>query len=123
MDHFILLSSKNSMTEFIAHTTPAVNRPSKNIPKYPMAKSSELILPRVVDKKNPTHVEVHKGQLINSPRNLDFFPIHVRNPSNMDPYTSMVVIPYAIKLQKTNNPIIIKDTEINFKNQPPLFII
>lgn len=71
--------------EFIAQTIPAVNKPSKNIPKYPIAKSSELILPSVADKKNPTHVDVHSGQLINSPKNLDFLPIHVRNPSKMEP--------------------------------------
>jgi len=88
-----------------------------------MLNNSELILPNVADKKKPTHVDVHKGQFISSPKNLDLFDIQLRNPSNMDPYTIMVVIPYAIKVQKINSPIILKDTEINFKNQPPLLVI
>lgn len=97
--------------------------PSKKIPKNPMANNSELILPKTADKKKPTQVDVHNGQLINSPKNFDFFIIHDLTLSKIEPYTSMVVIPYAIKLQNINNPIILKDKKINFKNQPPLFII
>ena len=110
MDHFILLSSKNSITEFMAHTTPAVNNPSKKIPRYPIANNSELILPKVAESKKPTHVDVHRGQLINSPKNFECFPIQLLSFSKMEPYTIMVVIPYAIKDQKINKPIILKDT-------------
>lgn len=98
------------MKEFMAHTTPAVNIPSKKIPKYPIANNSELILPNVSDKKKPTHVDVHIGQFINSPKNLDLLTNQALNPSKMEPYTIMVVIPYAIKDQKINKPIILKDT-------------
>jgi len=66
--------------------------------------------PKVNDKKKPTHVDVHRGQLTNSPKNFECFLIQLRRPSNIDPYTIMVVIPYAIKLQNINKPIILKDT-------------
>ena len=60
----------------MVQTIPAVNKPSKNIPKYPIANNSALILPNTAERKKPTHVDVHSGQLINSPKNLDFLPIH-----------------------------------------------
>lgn len=72
-----------------------------------------------MDKKKPTHVEVHKGHAINSPKNFELRVIQARDVLKMDPYTSMVVIPYAMNPHKTNIPIILKDTEFNFKNQPP----
>ena len=109
--HFILLSSKNSTTELRVQTAPAVKRPSKKIPKYPTLNKSLVIPPNVIDRKNPTHVAVQRGQLINSPKNLECFVIRVRSPSKIDPYTIMVVIPYAIKVQNINNPIIIKYTD------------
>ena len=52
--------------------------------------------PRVIEKKNPTHVDVHSGQLMSSPKNFECLPIKFLKPSNIEPYTRMVVIPYAL---------------------------
>ena len=102
--YFILLSSKNSTIVFIAHTPPAANIPSKKIEDKPFNPNLLDIPPKQIEKKKPTHVEVHKTQLINPDKNLPkklkginwLFPhlwIPFLSPLNIDPYTKIVVIP------------------------------
>jgi hypothetical protein len=49
---------------------------------------------------NPTQVDVHNVQLINSPKNFDFDLIHNLVDSNIEPQTNIDVNPYAVKIQK-----------------------
>lgn len=60
---------------FIIQTTPAVNIPSRNIDgnqyltfNISIDKVVDPIKSKKTDKKNPTHVDVHNVQLINSPK-------------------------------------------------------
>lgn len=73
------------MKEFIAQTIPAVNIPSKKIVKYPTSKIWFVNPPKVMERKNPTHVDVHKGHPINSPKNFELRTIQARVPSKMEP--------------------------------------
>ena len=70
--YLILLSSKNSITLFIAHTIPAVNIPSKKIEGNQCNPILVVNPPKHIDIKNPTQVEVQSTQLIKSPKNFDF---------------------------------------------------
>ena len=81
---------------FIAHTPPAVNIPSKNkLMNQMVSKYCVDILPKKSDMKNPTHVDVQSVHEIKSPKNLECFLIHSLVDSNIDPQTSIEVIPYA----------------------------
>lgn len=74
------------MIEFIAQTTPAVYIPSaKMLNKGKVLKYTEDKLPSVNDIKKPTHVDVHNGQLISSPKNLECLLIHSLKFSNIAP--------------------------------------
>ncbi len=73
----------------------------KNIDGIQWIKNNFVVNPpRHIDKKNPTHVEVHSVQLIKSPKNFEFFLINSLVDSKIDPHTNIEVIPYAIKIQK-----------------------
>lgn len=81
---------------FIDHTIPAVNIPSKNSPTNQLTSHIDDVKPpKTNDIKNPTQVEVHKVQLIKSPKNLDLEIIHCLVDSNIEPQTRIDVIPYA----------------------------
>jgi hypothetical protein len=87
---------------FIDHTTPAVYIPSKNSPTNQLTSHIDAVNPpKTNDIKNPTHVDVHKVQLIKSPKNLDLEIIHCLVDSNIEPQTSIDVIPYAANDHKT----------------------
>ena len=60
----ILLSSKNSTIALIAQTEPAVNIPSKKIAGNHPIPNCVVNPPKNIEKKNPTHVDVHNIQLI-----------------------------------------------------------
>ncbi len=76
--------------------------------------SNNLVVspPKQNDKKNPTHVDVHRVQLIKSPKKTEFLLINSLVDSKMDPHTNIDVIPYAIKIQKIKYII-----NYNFFNQ------
>jgi hypothetical protein len=78
----------------MAQTMPAVNIPSKKVVNIQCEFDIvELILPKKIDIKKPTHVEVQSTQLIKSPKNFDFVLIQFLTFSNIDPHTMMDVIP------------------------------
>ena len=59
------------MIEFIAHTAPDANIPSKNMEYHSLVPNKVFVGEKNVnDKKNPTHVEVHIIQDIKSDINL-----------------------------------------------------
>jgi len=87
----------------IAHTIPALYIPSKNKLKIHKVSKNKLdTLPKNIDMKNPTHVDVHNVQLIKSPKNLDLDFIHSLCFSNIEPQTKIDVIPYAINAHNIN---------------------
>jgi hypothetical protein len=80
--------------EFIAQTEPAVNIPSKNIHgNVLISKNLFVNPPKHSERKNPTHVDVQRVQLIRSPKNFDILLIKFLVPSKIDPQTNMEVIP------------------------------
>ena len=124
-----LFSSKNSTIPFIAHTTPAVKTPSKKIDgNHPILNSCDVSPPIVIEKKNPTHVDVHNIHFISSEINLPipwygyigFSPhrcIKFLKPSKIEPYTIMVLIPYAANAQNIIFSIILNYTKKNPLNK------
>jgi hypothetical protein len=61
-------------------------------------KKWSVTLPKKTDRKKPTHVDVHKTQLIRSPKNFDFDFIFSLVLSKIDPQTKIEVIPYDVKI-------------------------
>ncbi len=100
MVYLSLLSSKNSIMAFIAQTAPAVNIPSKKIAGNQCIPYDVVNPPKKIDIKKPTQVDVHKVQLIKSPKNFDFVLIHCRWFSKMEPQTKIDVIPYPMNDHK-----------------------
>jgi hypothetical protein len=78
----------------IAQTIPAENIPSKKI-LIGLGTSNKTSVNEimVIDKKNPTQVDVHKTQEIKSPKNFDRFFMNSLNGSNIEPQTIIDVIP------------------------------
>ena len=98
---------------FNAHTEPAVNIPSKKIPIDQCTLRTGLVTPpKTMDIKKPTHVDVHKVQVIKSPKNLECFLMKFLVDSNILPQTSMEVIPYAVIIHKNKISIMINFTRI-----------
>lgn len=101
--YFGLLSSKYSTKAFMVHTKPADNIPSKNkLINGNVLKKCEVGLPKKIERKNPTQVDVQSTQLIKSPKNLEWFIIHCLVFSNIDPQTMIDVIPYEMKIHINN---------------------
>ena len=101
------------MMEFIAHTIPAVNIPSKK--KFTNHNDGKYICdnpPKTNDMKNPTHVLVHNVQPTKSPKNLECALIHALVLSKIDPHTIIEVIPYAINDHKNILSILNSFTKI-----------
>ena len=85
----------------MVQTNPAVNIPSKNTPSNQwISNNADDIPPKQSEKKNPIHVDVHKVQLIKSPKNFEYFFIVSLSFSKIDPQTKIDVIPYAANAQK-----------------------
>lgn len=78
----------------IAQTIPAVYIPSKKkLNIHHVSKNKLDILPKTIDIKKPTHVDVHSVQLIRSPKNLDLDLIISLCFSKIDPQTKIDVMP------------------------------